>query len=368
MLKSLFEKLVARGLPLLTLVILSYTAANSTNIDALFFETSIREVGVFLAILSAPFLNSLVYGQFKKEIDNYNDYLILVLIIIVALLLFTKYFIFGILLGNALLVYYIRYKIIRKSLAIKKKMSFKFTLIYFGCLTLLNSIFLISSKLVILNFTFFFLSLLALFILKEIKLKKIKFSLNFSKTKQFDIFLLSISTLLLNNIDLFIVNKISLENQEISLAILYTKRLIILLDLIVITFIQTSTFKEIKLLYKKIIIFTFIVSVGLLFIYPFFFDLMKLNLSYSFLVSFFIILSAIKSITIIKERNIIESFSLNKFKNANLILVLVSFLASILFSNINSLIIILFLVVFAQIIIRFMPFKTNLQSEKFTHS
>ena len=89
--KSLFEKIVGRGIPLLGLVFLSYIASNSKSIDTLFFETSIREVGLFLSILSAPFLNSLVYGQFKKEIDYYNDYLILISIIIVTVLIFTEY-------------------------------------------------------------------------------------------------------------------------------------------------------------------------------------------------------------------------------------------------------------------------------------
>ena len=351
-LNTLIIKCLSRALPLILVVTLSYIAAKTPSIDALSYEKSIRELGLYLAILSTPFLNSLILGQFKEEIDFYNEYYNFVIIIIITLLLLTGFLITANILSTAYFAYNIRYFIARNSLALRMKMSFFHSIIYFGCLPCLGSIYLIQKQNYIVIFSVTYLSLMSIFLLKRAKFKKLGFVFWLGNTKQKNIFALSLTSILLNNLDIIVVAKIILLDQDTSLIILYTKRCIMVMDLIILTIIQSSTIKEINALNNQLIALLIFVTTGLILTYPLFFQLMNLNVGYNLPITLFILLSSAKSISIITERRIIENSNLNKYVKANGFMVLINLCLVFFINQLHALIIILFLVTLSQILIR----------------
>ena len=352
-------KLTARGIPLILLLALSSFAANSINIDALFFEKSIREVALVVSILSAPFLNASIFGK-----QNYNDnslhhrFWVFSAIIAIILILFQKAYL-GIILGNALLIYALRYYISSGSLGRKTAMYFAEAMTFFGCATLFNSIFLVNQIEFLIATTFIFLLFGYLCFVKNLAPKK-NVSLKPSYSKEgLLIFLLSVITLTLNNIDLFIVNKLVYTDEVIGVKLLYAKRLTIIVDLIVLTFIQSSTFRELSLLRKKIYTYSIFVTSGILIFYPLFFSLMNQNVNYDFSISLFFLISSIKSITILNERKIVELGNLSYYLFANITIAFLSIVIVGVFKDTTTLLITLLLTLFGQIIIRFFPYRKH---------
>jgi hypothetical protein len=99
------------------------------------------------------------------------------------------------------------------------------------------------------------------------------------------------------------------------------------------------------------------VTSGIILFYPLFFSLMNQNVNYDLSISLFFLISSIKSVTILKERKIIELGNLNRYLFANITIALLSIVMISVFKDATTLLITLLLTLFGQIIIRLFPYR-----------
>ena len=166
--------------------------------------------------------------------------------------------------------------------------------------------------------------------------------------------ILSILTLIAGNIDLLLIELISGMDSNIALVILYTKRLVLVVELLVLTLIQTSSIEDVRKDSRKLILVSLFITCLFILLVGYYLDFLSIKVYPKWFVFLFIVFNALKSITILRERDLIESYhSLKQYTLMNLLLIF-CFASLVIFADdIQQIMLMVLLFLVAQSVIRY---------------
>ena len=332
----MIQKIVARFLPILLLLIISKYVSQFGGAYAERFETNIRLVALIQAIINVPFGLSLFTGIFSL---NKKHFIYSVFVFIISLFHFFLY-------SNEPLVligfisYSIRVMILNRSLVQNMDMRFVQLLVYY-CSPVVLYISLIEHNSIV-NITLIILGISLLILHPKIKNTH---SAGVSKVYSAN----SLLGLLLTNIDLLCLGYLP---TNVSLNVLYARRLSMFFEAFIQGIVQTSTYSSLieqrRRLVKPVMAFGIVVSL----ISPFILNFWVGNTPYEIWIVGLMLVGLLKSISMLYERSVLDDSSLVRnlnFLNGAVILL------SVYWIRANPLVIIL-VVPFILSIIRFWLF------------
>ena len=359
---NFFKKYSSRGLSIIVLFLLSYIASHNDEIDTIEFESSMRWVAFSVSLLSIPWYNGKIYGITPVESSGWEKlYRIALLPIPVLFFLISRSNIsVALQLSLAIFIFTLRNKIIDRSLAKGITMSYLQMYLFFGLPVVTYILFFLPPRVDLLLVVLFATFLLDKKALLSSNTVDLAFHLPKRISKGILIPTLSILTLVAGNIDLLIIDLIKEKDPNIALTILYVKRLVLVVELLVLTLIQTSSLEDVRKGAKKLVFIGTLLSVVIFVFFPHYLSLFGIKEYSVWFVVLFIGLNVFRSLSILVERDLIEDpLLLRYYVVSNALLVFAFSLSLFLVDKLQDILIILLLFVLGQSVLRLVISNTH---------
>lgn len=315
-----FIRLVVRSLPIFFLFLCSFYVSLNYPENIIFnYEFQTRIIGLGISLLSAPFFNTFLFGYQRAKTKKWHNFFVVAILVIsfLSILFLNPYKVITFSVTSA---YLIRIIVVLNSTSKGRSMNyfemfvFYFSLVIFYPLLLFENVSSLALLVILLLISFIYYSKINKVSLMEKNKKDIYLGLN------------SFSGILFNNYDLVVSKLIGSENF-LGLALLYSKRIANVFELISQTFIQSLKLNELKTLKKFFIYYIPIGLLTIIILHKFFLNLFMEYNSYNIWICMFLLIFGLRSSSTYFERYIFENKGLKTYSIVSLfIAILLSFL------------------------------------------